>query len=203
VDHCFRAANYWRALWRQPNPPARFNHAGDGPTQYLALHPLGPWAELVRTAARSGFSNLSALATEIRARTWVLKVDLSEMPRLDFDTAATFGLAAEDVVADDQSSCRDLGRRLRADGERGVVYLSAALPGTWNVALFGEFWESPFDAEPVSIRDVPASISADRGGVLMSLLNQIRLPGQLHAGLEAWRLDIELTFEEPSFELVA
>ena len=131
----------------------------------------------------------------------MLKVDLSELPRLDFDTAANFGLAPEDVVADDQANCRDLGRRLRAQ-DRGVVYVSAALPGTWNVALFGEFWQSPFDVQPVSIRDVPATVSADRGGVLMTLLDQVRLPGQLHAGLEAWRLGIGLTFDEPSFELV-
>lgn len=131
----------------------------------------------------------------------MLKVDLAELPRLDFDTAKDFGLGPEDVVADDQSACRDLGRRLRTREERGVVYVSAALPGTWNVALFGEFWESPFDVQPVSIRDVPASVSADRGGVLMTLLDQIRLPGEPHVGLEAWRLDIDLTFEEPSFEL--
>ena len=201
MHHCFRAANYWRALWRQPNPPARFNHTGDGPTQYLALHPLGPWAELVRTAARAGFSNLPALAMEIQARTWVLKVDISELPRLDFDTAADFGLAPEDVVADDQSRCRDLGQRLRAE-ERGIVYVSAALPGTWNVVLFGEYWESPFDIRPLSLHDVPTSVSADRGGILITLLDRVRLPGQLHSALEAWRLNIDLTFDEPSFELV-
>ena len=85
---------------------------------------------------------------------------------------------------------------------RGIVYPSAALPGTWNAAIFGELWEGPYDVEPVSVHDVPTTISAEDGRPLTSLLERVRLYGEPHAGLEAWESGIELTFEEPSFERV-
>ena len=49
----FRLANYETPLWAVENFSAgRYNAAGSGFTQYLSLHPLTPWAELLRNEDR-------------------------------------------------------------------------------------------------------------------------------------------------------
>ena len=49
----FRLANYETPLWAVENFAAgRYNAAGAGCTQYLSLHPLTPWAELLRNEDR-------------------------------------------------------------------------------------------------------------------------------------------------------
>ncbi len=51
-------------LWALPNRREnRFNRLGDPPTQYLALHPLTPWAELLRFEGRTSEDE----ADELRA----------------------------------------------------------------------------------------------------------------------------------------
>ena len=49
----FRLANYETPLWAVENfSGGRYNAAGSGFTQYLSLHPLTPWAELLRSEDR-------------------------------------------------------------------------------------------------------------------------------------------------------
>jgi hypothetical protein len=49
----FRLAAYETPLWATPNfSGGRYNGAGDGCTQYLSLHPMTPWAELLRNEDR-------------------------------------------------------------------------------------------------------------------------------------------------------
>ena len=51
----FRLANYETPLWSVENFSAgRYNDADSGYTQYLSLHPLTPWAELLRNEIGSG-----------------------------------------------------------------------------------------------------------------------------------------------------
>ncbi len=56
---------------------------------------------------------------------------------ITFDNADTYGLSADDLVADNQTACRDLARQFRndPDGPRALVVPSAALPGTQNLVL--------------------------------------------------------------------
>jgi hypothetical protein len=107
----------------------RYNRAGEAPTTYLGLHPLTPWAEILRAL---GVRDESA-AIDVRPPLWTARVALeeSETVELTFDTAADFGLTADDLVADDRTACQALAAGLRADplGPKAIIAPSAALPG--------------------------------------------------------------------------
>jgi hypothetical protein len=196
------AAAYRLASWRRPLRTEPSRVAGrfhrmteDVPTQYLCLHPLGPWAEFLRA---SGLRTADQLAL-VRHRTWVLRVDLAGLPRIGFAEAGDHGLRPGDLVSDDLRACHRLADRLRRDGVEGAIVPSAALPGTDNVVLFGERAAAPYLVEPVSGVDVPASLTADGGRPPLGLLDRVRRRGAPHAGLEAWRAGEPFRFAEPSW----
>jgi hypothetical protein len=193
----FRLATWRRPLRTEPSRVAgRFHAATDAePTQYLCLHPLGPWAELLRA---SGLRTGEQLAL-VRHRTWVLRVDLAGLPRIGFAEAAEHGLRPGDLVSDDLRACHRLADRLRGNGVEGAIVPSAALPGTDNVVLFGERAAAPYLVEPVSGIDVPASLTADGGRPPLGLLERVRRRGAPHEGLEAWRAGEPFRFAEPSW----
>ena len=196
---CYRFASYSTPLRVLPSSDAaRFNGGDDaGPTQYLALHPVGPLAELMR---RNDLREVEQVRS-VRTRTWALEVDVSDLPELTFDNAeGDFGIAAADVVGDDHGACRALASRLRGDVP-GVIAPSAALPGTRNVILFGPRVAAPYLTDPVSTLDVPASITAQDGRALLSLLDVVRFEGDSHAALEAWERGTSFEFVEPDWAL--
>jgi hypothetical protein len=82
----FRVANFETPFWNLPNPQAgRYNHRNSAPTQYLALHPLTTWAELLRNSART----TAGQARGLRVALWVLRVRLEDEPlELAYDNAA-------------------------------------------------------------------------------------------------------------------
>jgi hypothetical protein len=195
-------AGYRLASWRRPLRTEASRVAGrfhrmteDSPTQYVCLHPLGPWAEFVRS---SGLRTAEQLAL-VRHRTWALRVDLAGLPRIGFDDAGEYGMRPGDLVSDDLRACHRLAGRLRADGAAGAIVPSAALPGTDNVVLFGERAAAPYLVEPVSAVDVPASLTADGGRPPLGLLDRVRRRGAPHAALEAWRAGETFRFAEPSW----
>jgi hypothetical protein len=167
----------------------------ESPTQYLCLHPLGPWAEFLRA---SGLQTREQLAL-VRHRTWALRVDLDGLPRIGFAEASEHGLRPGDLVSDDLRACHRLADRLRAAGAGGAIVPSAALPGTENVVLFGARAAAPYVVEPVSAIDVPASLTADGGRPPLGVLERVRRRGAPHAALEAWRADEPFRFAEPSW----
>jgi hypothetical protein len=193
----YRLASWRRPLRTEPSRVAgRFHRmTEDVPTQYLCLHPLGPWAEFLRA---SGLRTAEQLAL-VRHRTWVLRVDLAGLPRIGFAEAPEHGLRPGDLVSDDLRACHRLADRLRGAGLQGAIVPSAALPGTENVVLFGERAASPYLAEPLSDIDVPASLTADGGRPPVGLLERVRRRGAPHAGLEAWRAGEAFRFSEPSW----
>ncbi len=193
----YRLASWRRPLRTEPSRVAgRFHRmTEDSPTQYLCLHPLGPWAEFLRASGLRTAEQLSL----VRHRTWVLRVDLAGLPRVGYDEAAARGLRPGDLVSDDLRACHRLADRLRADGARGAIVPSAALPGTDNVVLFGERAAAPYLVEPVSGVDVPASLTADGGRPPLGLLERVRRRGAPHAALEAWRVGEPFRFAEPSW----
>jgi hypothetical protein len=194
---CYRIASYAQALWKIPNfEPARFHALDDPPTQYVTLHPLGAWAEVVRN---SRLPRTELPTTEIRARLWVLRIDVDRLVDVDFDTASTYGVTAQQLVGDDQAPCRELGRRLRSDGHEGLVYPSSALPGTACACVFGERLESAYLEDPVDLIDVPTTVAAEDGTRPGSLLQLVRLHGEPHAGLQAHLRGEEHRFDEPEF----
>jgi RES domain len=117
-----------------------------------------------------------------------------------FDTADQFDISAEDLVADDRSTCQELAGQLRGQVP-SIVVPSAALPATRNVVLFGPRVAAPYLTEPVSTLDIPASITAERGRPLLALLDIVRFVGDPHPALEAWRQGVSLGFVEPDWPL--
>lgn len=196
---CYRFASFATPLRVIPSAdPARYNAAGESePTQYLALHPLGPLAELMRRSDLREPERIRA----VRTRTWALEVAVEGLPEATFANAEReFGIAPEALVADDPAECRALAARLRGSAP-GLVVPSAALPGTRNVVLFGPRVAAPYLTVPVSSLDVPASITAQDGRPLVSLLDVVRFVGEPHAELEAWRSGAEFGFVEPEWGL--
>jgi hypothetical protein len=195
---CYRSAAYATPLRTVAGgQPARFHDGGeDEPTQYLSLHPLGPLAELMRNADLRSEPQVRA----VRTRTWVLEVPLDNLPEIGFDSADQFGIAAEELVADDHGACRRLAARLRTT-IRGIVVPSAALPGTHNVVLFGPRVAAPYLVEPVSTLDVPTSITAEAGRPLTSLLDIVRFVGDPHGALDAWQQGRSFSFAEPDWAI--
>jgi RES domain-containing protein len=195
---CYRFATYATPLRTVPaGQPARYSRGDeDEPTQYLALHPLGPLAELMRNAELRTPDQIRAVQT----RTWALDVALDDLLEITVDTADQFGITAEDLVADDRTACQQLAAQLRSQVP-GLVVPSAALPATRNVVLFGPRVAAPYLTEPVSALDIPASITAERGRPLLALLDIVRFVGDPHPALEAWRQGVSLSFVEPDWAL--
>ena len=193
---CYRFAAYATPLrtvaaWQ----PARFSRGDeDEPTQYLALHPLGPLAELMRNAELRSPEQVRAIST----RTWALEVPIDDLPEITFANAERFGITAEQLVDDDYVPCQELAVTLRAQVE-GVIVPSAALPGTRNLVLFGPRVAAPYLTHPPSTLDVPASITADGARPPISLTSVVRFAGDTHAALSAWRNGIDFRFVEPSW----
>ena len=193
----YRLASWRRPLRTEPSRvPGRFHRVTEeSPTQYVCLHPLGPWAEFLRG---SGLRSAEQLAL-VRHRTWALRIDLTGLLRIGFAEAPDHELRPGDLVSDDLRACHRLADRLRAAGVPGAIVPSAALPGTDNVVLFGERAAAPYLVEPLSEVDVPASLTADGGRPPLGVLDRVRRRGAPHAALDAWRADEPFRFAEPSW----
>ncbi len=193
----YRLASYGNPLRTEPaRGPGRYHDGSeDTPTQYMCLHPLGPFAELTRQHSLRTAKQIA----HIRQRTWALRVQVEELTEITFDNASNFGLEARDLVADDPSRCQELARSVRSH-QAGIIVPSAALPGTSNAVLFGARVGSPYLLEPLGQVDVPASITAEGGGPPLSLLSIVRFTGTPHAALTSWLSGDDFTFEEPSWQ---
>lgn len=123
-----RWSTYGSPLRTEPaRQPGRYHSGEEGsPTQYLCLHPLGPFAEFLRGHGL----RTPEQVRHVRERTWALRLELEGLPELTFANAHEFGLESAEVVSDDASECRALAVRLRQEGVPGIVVPSAALPAT-------------------------------------------------------------------------
>jgi len=192
----FRLAAWDTPLWVNPNRrEGRYNNEGVGPTQYMCLHPLGPWAELLRGEDRRQPGEVR----EFRMRLWVLRVRVANIADLTFDTAEDYDVRAGDLVSDDYGACQEFADRHRADPKLPDILRvpSAALPGTRNLVILGPRVGAPYLAEPVSDIDIPTSVAAERGQALHALPQLIRYRGEPHAEFEAWQRGETLAFVEP------
>lgn len=167
----------------------------EAPTQYLCLHPLGPWAEFLRGHDLRALEQLRVVSQ----RVWALRLDLDGLVHVGFDDAQAQGLRPGDLVSDDHRACRRLARRCRAAGAPGLVVPSAALPGTLNVVLFGPRVSAPYLVDPLGPLDVPAAITADGARPPDGLLDLVRFRGSPHPALEAHRAARRFAFREPAW----
>jgi hypothetical protein len=193
----FRLANYETPLWSVENfSVGRYNVADTGFTQYLSLHPLTPWAELLRNEDR----RTRERAILMRYPLWAIRVLLEDEPfALTFDNAGDFGLNASDLVDDDQGPCRALGEAFRAGGPSAFTAPSAALPGTTNLILLEARVLTAWNQVPLDEVDWPGSMTSQDGRCPDGLWDVVHYRGAAtgHPGLAAWELGEELSFEEP------
>jgi RES domain-containing protein len=195
----FRLAAYETPLWALENfSPGRYNAAGDGATQYLSLHPMTPWAELLRQQRR----RTADAALQLRLPMWAIKVGLAKAPtEIGFAEAAACGISADDLVADDQTACREFARRVRSDPDapRAILVPSAALPGTPNLVLLDPFVAISYLAEPIAPEDLPTSMAAQEGRCPDGLWDLVHHSGSpnVHAALDAWHRGDQYAFAEP------
>jgi hypothetical protein len=193
----FRLANYETPLWAVENFSAgRYNHADGGYTQYLSLHPLTPWAELLRNEDRRTRDRVLLM----RYPLWVIRVELAERPlELTFDSADGLGLDPAELVADDQTPCRAWAQRRRRAGPSAFLAPSAALPGTTNLVVLEPRVMTSWSAEPFDEQDWPVSLAAQDGRCPEGLWDLVHFRGARtpHAALAAWSRGTEFVLDEP------
>jgi RES domain-containing protein len=175
--------------------PGRFHRVGSQPTQYVSLHPLGPWAEYLR------YHDLRRAAdiADRRLNVWALRLDLDNATEIGYENSlADFGLRPEDLVSDDHGPCQELGDRLRADAAapKQIIVPSAALPGCRNLVVFGPRVEIPFLWEPVDEGDIPACAVTKASQPPEGLLEKVRFRGDPHPELEAWQVGRSYLFAD-------
>ena len=193
----FRLANYETPLWSVENFSAgRYNDADSGSAQYLSVHPLTPWAELLRNEDR----RTRERALLMRYPLWAVRVQLDDEPfELRFDNAEQFGLSPDDLVADDHGPCRALAHAFRRDGPSAFIAPSAALPGTRNLVVLEPRVLAPWNQRPLDEIDWPGSLTSQDGRCPEGLWDVVhyRQAETKHAALEAWENGQEFVFEEP------
>lgn len=198
----FRVASWDTPLRVNPNREAgRWNAPGSSATQYIALHPLGSWAEYLRW---HGLRSAVDLA-EIRLGVWAIRVTVNEILTITFDNAGEIGLTAEDLVSEDWSACQAAADRLRADraAPRVLQVPSAALPGTRNVVILGPRVALPYTADPQGSVDLPLTLAAAGARPPTSLVDLVRYRDDPHAELVAWARGERYRLPEPSDALLA
>jgi hypothetical protein len=197
----FRLANYETPLWAVENFSAgRYNEAFEGHTQYLSLHPLTPWAEVLRNEGRR--TREEALA--LRYPLWALRVRLAEPPfELTFDSVKEFGLRPGDLVSDDHGRCRALAQGFRRTGPRAFVAPSAALPGTRNLVVLEPRVLTGWEQVPLDDLDLPGSLAAQDGRCPDGLWDLVHHRGtrRRHPALRAWERGEPYVFAEPPVAL--
>jgi RES domain len=193
----FRLANYETPLWSVENFSAgRFNEAFSGFTQYLSLHPMTPWAELLRNEDRRGRER----AVLLRYPLWALRVQLLVEPfDLTFENATTFGLRPADLVADDHRACRRLAAEFRTAGPTAFTAPSAALPGTRNLVVLEPRVITGWEQIPLDDIDWPGALAAQDGRCPEGLWDLVRYRGtrSKHPALRAAERGEDFVFEEP------
>lgn len=191
--NAFRLANFSTPLrTMRSQRPGRFNTLEDPPTQYLADHPLTPWAEFLRWSPGSDLG-------ESTARVWTLQVPLDDLAELTFDNASSdHGIAPERLIADDDySDCQDLATQLRDLGAGGMIVPNAALPGTRSVVLFGSYVMTGYLNESPDPEQLPGAMTADHGRPPREMSALTRPIGAAHGAYEAWVAGAPYTFPEP------
>jgi RES domain len=198
----FRLSNYETPLWSVENfSAARYNDAGSGFTQYLSLHPLTPWAELLRNEDR----RTRARAVLMRYPLWALRAQIEDEPfELTFANAADFGLDPGDLVDDDHGRCRAVAEAFRSGGLAAFTAPSAALPGTTNLVVLEPRVLISFNQVPLDDIDWPGSMTSQDGRCPEGLWEMVhyRAAGTKHAGLRAWEQGDTFEFEEPEVSAV-
>jgi hypothetical protein len=192
----YRAAAYHTPLWVEPNViEGRFHRRNQGPVQYFCLHPLGPLAEAVRRLP-NGLD-----PAEIRRPVWALRLPDGPVETVGFQEAQELGMDPYALVCPPggYAECQQLGDTFLEQEDPPMLRVpSAALPGTWNLIVFGPRVLAPYTPEPLDPLDVPGAPAAVDARALKELLGLVRpLDASAHPAFEAWEAGQEYEFAEP------
>lgn len=197
----YRLSGWDTPFWIGPNRFARrFNKGNSGPVQYWSLHPLTPWAEVLRGQGIKTEMD----AQEFRQRVWAAIIVTESIEEIDYDNAPDFDLEPHQLVSDDYGACQDFGEKCLTDEDMpdAIEVPSAALPGTTNLVLFGPRIRVSYLADPISIEDSPTAIAAEAAQPPVELLPMVRHFGDLHDEYQAWSRGRPFPFKEPTVRRV-
>lgn len=181
----YRHAAYDSPWWVNANAqPGRFHRAFEEATQYVALHPLGPAAEVLRhhVGPEASPEVLESLALNL----WAVIIDLEELVQIGFDECADHGITPQELVGDDWVPTHQLADRLRADDAAGMIVPSAALPATHNAILFGPRVAHPYLWEPITPEELPTGHLTDGARPPAEVRELVCWIGQPHTALMIW-----------------
>ncbi len=180
----YRVTSYDVPLWVIPNRRAgRWNRAGEGCTQYLALDAEAPWAEQLRYEDLRSEDDAGHYLSSL----WQLRLDLGAVVDYSgFELAERAGFPPEALVEDDYERCQVEAGRLVGIGAIAVLSPSAALPGSTNLTVFGPRVQVSWSITAGLASAIPAQ-RLTTGHPPLGLTTRVRYFGQSHPGLERFR----------------
>lgn len=192
---CFRQVSpEWPPLHHNAGVPApdqeagRWHRRGEGYAQYLALSPLGAWAECARYYGLRS----PAQAREMRRNMWLVFVRETRVADLSsFDRYDMCGLDPA-VAVGEHAASQSLADELRVAGFRGVLSPSAALPGVVNLTMFGERYERVLLTDVATWKNpdvdafLPCQPVVEEGPVPVQLCTETVFETKRHEGYRAW-----------------
>lgn len=184
----------WPPLYHNAGAPkpdqesGRWHREGEGYVQYLALSPLGAWAECARYySVRS-----PKKARNMKRNLWLVFVREKRIADLSsFDKYDDCGLDPAIAVGKHRAS-QALADELRAAGFRGVLSPSAALPGVVNLTVFGERYEKVLLTDLAAWRNpdrdawLPVQPVVEAGPVPTQLCTETVFKTKKHEGYRDW-----------------
>ncbi len=179
----FRHAAYDSPWWAFPSTrDGRFHRGRTEIVQYLCLHPLGPAAEMLRRNVGPAGN-----PDDVVLNLWTALIDLDDVTRVDFKDCGRYGLTPDELVGDDYAPTQALADDVRGSGAVGMIVPSAALPGTFNLALFGVRVLNPFLSQPLTPEEIPTGHLTDGARSPAEVVPNVRWFGTPHKALEQWK----------------
>jgi RES domain-containing protein len=180
----YRVNSYDVPLWVHPNRRSgRWNLAGVDATQYFALEPAAPFAEMLRHEDLRTEDAAATFSTSL----WQARIDESSVVDYgSFEKAEDAGFPADALVDDDHERCQAEAVWLKAHGATGLLSPSAALPGAVNVTVFGARVAIPWTAPRRLASQMPVQ-KLSTGAPPVGLVARTRFFNTEHAGLAAYQ----------------
>jgi hypothetical protein len=192
---CFRQVSpQWPPLYHNAGTPApdqesgRWHRQGESYAQYLALSPLGAWAECARYYSLRSLARAAAM----RRNLWLVFVRDARIADLStFDQYDACGLKPA-IAVGEHSVSQALADDLRFAGFRGVLSPSAALPGVVNLTIFGERYEKVLLTDLAAWRNpdpdswLPVQIVAEQAPVPSQLCTETVFRTKKHEAYRRW-----------------
>jgi hypothetical protein len=176
----YRATSYDVPVRVSENRRAgRWNFARSGTVQYACLDVEAPFAEMLRHEDLRTEEDAAGFRTTL----WQLRVNEGVVVDYStFEKAERAGFPPEALVDDNLEPCQKEAHRLAGLGARGVLSPSAALPGSVNLALFGQRVPIQWEAEVQISSAIPVQRLVT-GHPPEGLVSRVRHYGEAHPGL--------------------